>query len=961
MILLLSEISFSQTLSFFNATEKEGLPGSFILCIQQDSRGYFWFGTGNGASCYDGYQFKNYSKKDGLPDNNISNIVEDWNGNLWFIIYGRKLCRLRDGRFESCFYLPEIYGNHIHSCVATKDGLLLATVKGLILFDGKEFKSYTIDAEVKPATIKKIARAKNGTLWLAAGNFLGYFSNDGLKKYATDDSLSEKKVFAMLPDSKKRIWLGTSNGLICFQEGAPVSYTTNDGLSHNRITTLLEDDDGNIWIGTWNGITLFDGKRFIAYTTKNGLIHNFILSAAKDPEGNIWFGTIGGLSCLKSMNISTYTVNSGLANNFVNTIIEDRQGRIWAGTHEGLHCFANGKIKSYTKDEKLISNVINFLMEDRKGNIWVATVEGISVFSSGHFTNYSTQDGLSGNVVFRFYEDRAGNIWIGNGNGIDCFKNGKFTRFPLEIENIEITTFLEDSKGELWFSSSKGLFHYHGSTLTQYTIRDGLPDNSIHALTEDHEGNLWLCTENGLSCYKEGKFINYSTKNGMPANKCQFALEDDKKKLWIGTTGGLTCFDGVAFRNYSAKRHGLATDNWFSGIQDSRGTLWLGSSRGITRLTLPLKTNKVPPPIHITRVKVMDKELPISEFHHLNYDRNYVRFEFAGLCYSTPDSVMYKYQLEGVDNGWQETANRSVFYYLQPGKYRFKVKAFNNDGIESTEPATLSFEVIPAFWQTWWFKSLVFLFVLSIVGMLILWRYKRTMDKAELKNRTKQLMTSQRMELMGTLAAGTVHDLKNLLSIIMGYSQVMEQSSGKDDDNYKNIEIIKDTTGTAMHMAKQILNFSRLKTSESGDVELIALLDEILMTLEITRPKWVQFLWEPPSGEFLFNIDPVRFQQLVMNLCLNAIHAMPRGGELEIVLSRSENADIALTFSDTGTGIDPGAIKKIFEPLYTTKTKGKGTGLGLFVVKQIVEEHNGKIDVQSSPGKGTTFTICFPC
>ncbi|MCP4155042.1 MAG: HAMP domain-containing histidine kinase, partial [bacterium] len=236
----------------------------------------------------------------------------------------------------------------------------------------------------------------------------------------------------------------------------------------------------------------------------------------------------------------------------------------------------------------------------------------------------------------------------------------------------------------------------------------------------------------------------------------------------------------------------------------------------------------------------------------------------------------------------------------------------------------------------------------------------RSRDKAELKNRTRQLLTSQRMELMGTMAAGTVHDLKNLLSIIMAYSGVISGIFDKDDENRKHVEVIKETTGTAMHMAKQILKFSRIKTGDTGEQDLVVLLDDIIRTLDVTRPRSVHIHWEPPSERYTYHIHPVRFQQLVMNLSLNAIHAMPRGGDLTVSLSHGMNRETLLKISDTGTGIDPGDITKIFRPLYTTKTQDKGTGLGLFVVKQILEEYKGKIELDSEPGKGTTFTLVFP-
>ncbi|MCP4152236.1 MAG: hypothetical protein GY757_31140 [bacterium] len=573
------------------------------------------------------------------------------------------------------------------------------------------------------------------------------------------------------------------------------------------------------------------------------------------------------------------------------------------------------------------------------------------------------EDGLSNNIVYKICEGRDGAIWFGTLKGISRFdsKIGRFSSVPFDSKNLKVESLIEDKKGNLWFSSEKGLYRYNGKVLDCFTTEQGLPANVIHSFLEDSKGNLWIGTKGGISCFKDGKFTNYTTADGLPHNKCNFFVEDRRGNLWLGTVNGLCFFDGTTFTTYTAKKHELATDYWETGFIDSQGYIWLGSGEGVTRfLPPPLRPNIVPPPIHFTTVKVLEKEIPLSRLHQLSHDQNYIRFEFKGLCYSSPETVRYKYFLEGIDKNWKETKNPSIFYYLPHGKYRFKVKAVNYDGVESTVPAAVSFRIHPAFWQTWWFKALMVWLVLFIMGLLFLWRYKQAKAKTELRARTHQLVMAQRMELMGTLASGTVHDLKNLLIVIISVAQVMGQTYDKEDKNYKHIEIIEDTTKTAMHMAKQILSFARYNSDQvPGNADLVYLLMEIIKTLELTSPKSVSIKPILSPKPIMFPIHPARFQQLVMNLCLNAVQAMPQGGELNITIAYSDEETIRLDIGDTGSGISPSLTGKIFEPLFTTKGQEDGTGLGLFVVKQVVTEHNGTIDVHSEPGK-TTFTIRFP-
>ncbi|MCP4152505.1 MAG: GHKL domain-containing protein [bacterium] len=488
-----------------------------------------------------------------------------------------------------------------------------------------------------------------------------------------------------------------------------------------------------------------------------------------------------------------------------------------------------------------------------------------------------------------------------------------------------------------------------------------MPDHSVKGLFEDRKGRIWVCTKKGLSCRYKGVFTNYGTQDGLPTDNVKFVVEGDDGNLWVGTSTGLVRFDGVkTFNTFTSRKYGLISNNWYNGFKDTKGTLWLGSPQGLMNFTPPLaKPNLVPPPVHITGVSVMGNEMPVSDFLRTAYSRNYIRLQFKGLCYRAPESVVYKYRLQDVDSRWQETGDDSISYYFPSGSYRFQVKAVNNDGIESTTPAAFAFEVLPAFWQTWWFKVLAQAAALAVILFLVLWFNKRRREKAEFDSQTRQLVMSQRMELIGTLATGTIHDLKNLLGIIMGYSQIIKQAFAEDDDNYRNAEVIKETTGTAVQMTRQILAFSRAGAAELEEVNLVELLMEILDLLKITCPPGIDIRLQVPDNSIPFAIHPARFQQVVMNLYQNAIHAMSTKGTLTAGISRRGN-DILITISDTGTGIEEKVQGQIFQPLYTTKEKHKGTGLGLFVVKHIVEENNGKVTVISEPGKGSTFEIRFP-
>ncbi|MCP4157687.1 MAG: hypothetical protein GY757_58805 [bacterium] len=982
-ILFLFTVSFTQTLPIRNFSQNNGLADSFVYCICQDSKGFLWFGTEHGLSRFDGSVSTNFGKKDGLPDANIMAVMEDSKGRIWIGTYRGASC-FTAGEFTNYTTNEGLANNYVWSIAEGHHGeIWFGTDNGLSCFDGQIFKTYTTKDGLKSNSITDISIDGDGNPWLATKGGIAYFENEHFTTYTTKDGLLHDRVRVLQPDSKGRLWIGTIKGLNCLYKGAFSSYTTEDGLSNDHVRAIFEDDGGRIWIGTWHGVSILSGKSFTNYTTKNGLIGNFVTSILKDGEGNVWIGTTSGSSCIRTTNLRNYSKKDGLPDNMVTSILEASDGTVWFGTVDGLSSYSKGEFVNYTTRDGLSGIIVNDLMQDRQGDIWIPTVEGLSIFSSGAFKSYTMEDGLPSNVLFTVTEARDGTIWIGSAIGMTRYTNGRFSPPPFSIASIGINCIMEDRKGNLWFSSDTDLFKFSKDKLTCLTSsnlkgasRKGLPEDVITKLFEDRQGRVWICTKDGLSCYCNGSFTTYSVDEGLPDNACNFILEDKQGNLWICTTNGLSYFDGKNFKTYTSGKHGLISNSFITGLVDRQGALWFGSNSGVTTFKPPpVGTNTVPPPVFLTSLKVLEKDVPISQFGRLAYDENYLRFGFAGICLTAPESVVYKYRLEGINKNWLETHERWVSYpYLPPGSYRFMVKAINNDGIESEAPRELVFEIIPPFWKTWWFLSILIFTCLAIISLFGYLKIKRTREKMELEvkkmalevkemaieSKSRQLVMSQRIELMGMLATGAVHDLKNMMGIILGYSNMLGKVYDPEDENYRKISLIKNTADKAVQIVRHILAFSRQKHDVTVASELGTLITDLLELLQVITPPEAKIIWERPKEKILLYINPTRFQQVVMNLCINAVHAMPDGGELTITLERIAENRLLLKVSDTGTGMQPETVAKIFDPLYTTKEQGKGTGLGLFVVKQIVDECNGEIEIQSEPEKGTVFSLTFP-
>jgi ligand-binding sensor domain-containing protein/signal transduction histidine kinase len=978
------KISLAQSLPFKHFTFEDGLPSSSVSPIIQDSRGFLWIGTTHGLSRFNGIEFENFKLKDGLIDDFILEIYEDGKGNIWIgTLDGGAACFF-SGEFTSYTIENGLAGNRVMAIAADQEGhMWFGTNSGVSTFNGKDFITYTTKEGLIHDYVTEITLDKEGNLWFGTQKGLSCFTKNRFINYTTtrDDirGLISDQIEVIMTDRRGNLWIGTQGGLCCKRRGASTftSYTTKDGMADNCIRTMVEDRNGNIWIGTDNGASYFSSGKFSNYNTTHGLLNDRLYAVFEDLEGNIWFGTAMGLSKLNSLGIVNFYVRDGLPNNLVWAIIEDSEGRYWFGTDKGLSCYSNGTFKNFTTEDGLADNSIYTLLEDRTGKIWIGTNGGLSVYSPptwankgkdkgiGKFRNYTISSGLPDNSVISLVEDMNGVIWIGTAKGICRFINGAICPPNFLQEPRPIHALFEDRKGNLWFSDQKGLCKVAGDKKIHYSVQDGLIFKRIYSIWEDSRGRIWIGTSHGLSCFSNGQFTSYKTEDGLSDNVCYFVLEDDKRNLWIGTAKGVNRFNGKSFKPYTS-RDGLASDDMVEGacLKDSQGYLWFGTAKGVSRFDSKFeRVNTVPPPVYITNFSVLGKEYPMSDCMHLKHNQNYLKFDFIGISFTSPEDVIYKCRLKGIDPDWFELQQRYISYpYLPPGNYSFSVIAVNNDGIESIKPAEIRFRILPPFWQTWWFQALSVLFILFLIVMVLLWRIQRVKEKIAAQERNKQLVMAQKMELLGILASGAVHDLKNLLAIIIGYSKIAVQHVDQEDATIKPIENIKRTAVTAVQVVKQMLAFTRQTYDKTMAANLPDLLDDILEILKVTTPPKVKILWEPPKEEVRLYINPTKFQQLVMNLCLNAVQAMPKEGELNMRLYKAKDRDnqVVLEISDTGSGMEKENLVKIFDPLFTTKEPGKGTGLGLFVVKQIVDEYKGTIEVRSQPGEGATFKISFP-
>jgi len=243
--------------------------------------------------------------------------------------------------------------------------------------------------------------------------------------------------------------------------------------------------------------------------------------------------------------------------------------------------------------------------------------------------------------------------------------------------------------------------------------------------------------------------------------------------------------------------------------------------------------------------------------------------------------------------------------------------------------------------------------VVGIIGI--------TRDVTERVELERQVRQAQKMESIGTLAAGIAHDFNNLLTAILGFAHLSLPKLDEGEPLYRYMERIIAAGARAQDLIRQLLTFSRQVEAEKRPMLLGPVVKETLKFLRSTLPAHVEIISSVPDGLPHVEADPTQMHQVIMNLCVNAAHAMPDGGTLSVRLDHLvPDRAIQFTIEDTGCGMDDETKARIFEPFFTTKEPGEGTGLGLSTVYGIVKDSGGTIDVESAPGEGTTFRVRFP-
>lgn len=729
-------------------TEEHGLPQDTIRAIAQTSDGYLWLGTDEGLARFDGYEFTTFSRRNGvLPSDTIAALAAAPDGSLW-IGTANGLIHYSGKQFRTLTVKDGLPDDSITDLAIDRSGSLWI-VAGVHLsrYQDGRFLNYSPRKQVPESAVRRMYIGPDG-LWITGITSVLRMKDDRFETVVSEDDLHGEYTTFLRGDSKGNLWIGTSNRLLRRSpDGGMRTFDARDGLPDPLVRSLTEDRDGNIWAGTNVGLARLEGERFVP-VRGDDRDRGMVRSLFEDREGNLWIGANTGLTRFRDTLFMVYGRNEGLPADVPNAVFQDSAGRIWVGFHDsGMMVFSPQSPRVYTMRDGLPNDEIFSIRETRNGDLLIGT-RGLARFSRGRFTTYIPPDPLARFNVFDAMEDSAGRIWLATPGGLGQLQGDRFRIVAPggPILASAIITLAESAGGTIWAGThGKGLWRVQGDDARLFTVADGLSSDQIRTIYTAPDGVVWIGTfGGGLTRYFDGKFTRFTARDGLLSDNVA-KISGDGESLWLSTTRGICRIALQQLREFSeGRRKSLEPVNY--GIEDglrstqcapsypvgaggtrtSDGRLWFTTSRGLAVYNAAVpRPAQLAPALHLVELSVDGQPVDLEHSSRIGPKSERIQIRYAAIHLSAPEQVRYFYRLGGPDSPWVRAGSRRTIDYntLSPGRYEFAVRAEIAGG--QAAERSFFFEVLPRFYETWWFRLLAVAMVLAAAWAMYQFRLRQ--------------------------------------------------------------------------------------------------------------------------------------------------------------------------------------------------------------------------------------------
>jgi len=1004
----------------FEPGNKKSLSNNSIEALLESSDGKIWIGTKSGGlNCFDPFQetFTHYLSRADDPESisgdGVAAIAETQDGKIWLGTNMNGLNRFdpATGKFDRLLGTEQIF-----ALACSGDGTLwISTGNELFqIVKGSQIPVNTRLGLPEDMSLTSIVSDEEQRLLFLSGWEAGLIVYDVEQKkiirHVMDPLPSpglkrSNNLYSLFQDKKsKQLWMGFwGDGLKCFDPNliakrvfiAPHSegkYNTD----YDIVLKIFGDRSGNIWIGTdGGGVCKLSVQKnlFKSYTFENsGLSSGHVLSILEDKKGRVWIGTKGGgLNELRGNKVIHHTeifdrIRDVKAND-IHTIYEDINGDLWFGSNFGLHRITkiiDGKIlfETFTHERNrknsLSQEKVMAILRDRVGRLWVGTqgqgLNRLIDYGENGLPNFKTYKAdqknpfsLAGDRISILFEDSKGRLWVGTYKGLHLYKEeiDGFIKICHEpgsgtgLSNDIVTCIAEDPDGNIWAGTAGGLnkivLNNDVLTAIYFTRKNGLPNDYINSILFDARGNLWIGSNRGIFKFnaKNNQIHLFNVSDGLQGNAFS------ENAACIGSNG-LMYFGGI---------------NGFNVFDPLREVMTVPSP--LTFISLKVMGEEVRPGAEINGRKILDRSISYTKNISLTHLDKVLTVEVSSLDFTLPEKNQYSFKLEGFDQEWSNFQHtRTVTYTnLKAGNYTLLARAGDTGNVWVGDPIALQITVLPAPWETWWAYTLYCLAVVLIVYIIraIEKKHMRLKDAVQAAGLEK-LKEKEISEMKFRFFTNVSHELKTPLTLIL--SPLEELLTLKDVSKHmrEKLLLMHRHSGRLLTLIHQLLD---LRKAESGNMRLLVEERDMIKFVfgvfesfnHLAERRKISYNFYSEISHLLLGVDENKMEMAITNILSNAFKYTPDGGSISCNIAIKRDVSLNQSFciisvQDTGRGMPKDSLDKIFDLYYQVavvdSVKISGTGIGLSLVKEIVQLHGGLVTVESAIGKGSEFSIKLP-